>query len=185
MDDKKKEEILNDERAALILIWDGKLENIEKECEFLEMKKRLGKMVTYGIIKSSESGWLGKGKTGYKLMGMGKKESKLSEIININVKASVKDVISELDEVIGDKTHAMNEGNQDLYISRAMQEGKACLILFTDTLPLSLSYRTLASHSLYTSHVNFYSYLNPSPTIQQRFQVTKLPQLLLLFMPPG
>jgi hypothetical protein len=102
IDDKKKEELLNDDRATLILIWDSELGNIEKECEFLEMKKRLGKMVTYGIIKSSESGWLGKGKTGYKLMGMGKKESKLSEIVNIDLKSSVKDVIGELDELIKD-----------------------------------------------------------------------------------
>lgn len=121
IDDKKKEEILNDDRASLILIWDSELGNIEKECEFLEMKKRLGKVVTYGIIKSSESGWLGKGKTGYKLMGMGKKESKLSEIVNIGLKSNVKDVIGELDELIKDQTHAMNSGNQDMLISRAVQ----------------------------------------------------------------
>ena len=77
----------------------------------MEIRKRLGKMVTYGIIKSSESEWLGKGKTGYKLLGMGKKKSKLSEIIILDLKVSVKDVIGELDELTVDKSHAMNECN--------------------------------------------------------------------------
>jgi len=47
-------------------------------------------------------------------------------------------------------------------ITRGVQQGKACLILFTNTLPLSISFRTLASHSKYNQVINFFSYLNPN-----------------------
>ena len=95
---------------------------------------------------------------------------------------TLEEIHHEISSMIEDFTLTISS---DLEMQRltgqTLREKKPTTVLFHDEDP-SISYRVLSNDDTYKDHLVFFRYKNPDAEVKKKFQLKKLPTLMVMYM---
>lgn len=117
---------------------------------------------------------------GLAVYGVGKK-TKLLPKVKFAKFHSIIEIVKDISDSLGDHTRDLRSDQIHNAITITLLDKKIILILFHDSLEISMSYRVLSQLSQYKDKFVFTHVRNPSPDLVESFNIKGLPTLIALF----